>query len=77
MKHCHVANGQGHPDEKYQNSVTGRQTFPDRGAWAKAPHAHPVAPHLINLLHIMDEIARSVCYCFTIKIHLITELDFM
>ena len=32
------------PDEKYQNSPTGGQAFPDEGA--KAPLCPPVAPRL-------------------------------
>jgi len=38
MKHCHMANV-AIPDEKYQNSPTGGQAFPDGGA--KAPLCLP------------------------------------
>jgi len=46
MKHCHVANGQGHPRRKIPKFPNGRegQTFPDRGC------NYPVALHLQILL---------------------------
>ena len=43
MKHCHMANV-AIPDEKYQNSPTGGQAFPDGGASPRVPPPCSAAP---------------------------------
>jgi len=45
MKHCHVANGQGHPRRKIPKFPDGVANVPRRGG-AKAPRALPVAPRM-------------------------------
>ena len=48
------------PDEKYQNSPTGGQAFPDEGA--KAPLCPPVAPRL-KVWSVLPEKSQIVEKC--------------